>query len=293
MENRRALMWALGGAATAMFAFFLAYQKAVDNETRDFREKMSVVVARVDIQPNQRIDRGMLSIRADWPKSLMSPEWLPAESFEQVENQVSLTTLRAGEPIFLTKLIPFDESVLDRRVKDGMRAVTIGIRDDQDVVGVGGHIRPGMNVDVLLTLFISTKDIEKGGVGAAAALLGQDGSLKAETRTIFQNVPVLAVGRDSRLRTASVARGGVGGEFAEVSDKNVTVALSPKDVQSLVLAQAIGRITLSLRNFNDSEVQTLDYLDPFRAFGIKLPIVSGPAPAYREIRGGQVLAAPF
>jgi len=148
-----------------------------------------------------------------------------------------------------------------------------------------------MFIDILATLFVSTKEIEKG-MGAADILNAQQTGLKAETRTIFQNVRILAVGRDARLRTAQVSRqGDIQDEF---SDKNVTVAMKPEEVQKIVLAQALGRITLSLRPFGDANVLAMDYIDAFRAFGIKLPIVSGPPPAYREIRGGQVInAVPF
>ena len=76
-----------------------------------------------------------------------------------------------------------------------------------------------------------------------------------------------------------------------MTNKNITIALKPADVQKLVLAQHTGRLTIALRRFNDTEVVDLDYLDPFRAFQIKLPVVQGPPPAYREIRGGQIVSS--
>lgn len=291
MENKRAAIWSAAAALVAIIAYFAFVNKAVENETRELREKQVVIVATQDILPQTRIDRSMIRERADWPKTLVPPE--TAVSFAEVENQVAITTIKQGEPIMRTKIIPFDESALDRRIPDGYRAVTIGIRDDQDVIGVGGHLRPGMSVDVLLTLFVSTKDIEKGGMNQAAFLNAAGvADLKAETRTIFQNVRILAVGKDSRLPSAQVQRQGVIVE-EDIANKNVTVALKPDEAQKLTLAQATGRIVLTLRPFNDATILPLDYIDAFRAFGIKMPIVSGPPPAYREIRGGQVYAAPY
>jgi Flp pilus assembly protein CpaB len=131
-------------------------------------------------------------------------------------------------------------------------------------------------------------------MAGAAALNAQTQELKAEVRTIFQRIQIIAVGQDQRLPSAQVNRMTSAFEGGDLANKNVTVALSPQDVQKLILAQAAGRIVLSLRPFGDtSTVDNLDYLDPFRAFGIKLPIVVGPPPAYREIRGGQVYATPF
>lgn len=285
MEDRKAVIWSAIAALIAVVVYRLYVDKAVENETRELREKQSIVVAATDIRPQTRIDRSMLRIRADYPKTLTPPE--TALNFSEVENQVALATIKEGEPVMLTKLIPFDESALNRRIPDGMRAVTIGIRDDQDVIGVGGHLRPGMFVDVLITLFVSTKEIEKGPI-ANLGNLEASGNLKAETRTVFQNVQIIAVGRDSRLPTATVNRQQQLNPDEDLANKNITVALRPDDVQKLVLAQSTGRITLALRKFNDASLVALDYIDAFRAFGIKLPIVTGPPPAYREIRGGQV-----
>jgi Flp pilus assembly protein CpaB len=286
MENKRAVYISLGSAALAVVIFFMFVEKRVENETSAYRDKQVVIVAAMDIPPNTRIDRSMLLIRDDWPRSLVPPD--TAQSFLEVENQVAIATIKQGEPIMRTKIVPFDESSLNRRLRDGYRAITIGIRDDQDVVGVGGNLRPGMFVDILLTLFINTREIEKGPV---LSQVERESNLRAETRTIFQNVKILAVGRDARLQTANVTRPVSFDE--ELANKNVTVEMLPQDVQKLVLAQSVGRLVLSLRPANDSQILPLEYLDAFKAFGIKLPIVSGPPPAYREIRGGQVFAAPF
>jgi Flp pilus assembly protein CpaB len=222
-------------------------------------------------------------IEADYPAAFIPPK--AAQSPSEVIGQVAIATIFESEPILTSKLVPFDESSLDRRIPEGYRAVTIGIRDDQDVVGVGGLLRPGHFVDILVTLFVNTKELEKG------QRFGEDLPLRAEVRTVFQNIQILAVGRDLKLQTANVNRTTQGEE--ELTNKNITVALKPADVQRLVLAQTTGRITLALRRFNDPEVAALEYLDPYKAFGIKLPIVAGPAPAYREIRGGQVFAQPY
>src|SRR5690606_626129 len=122
-----------------------------------------------------------------------------------IVGQVAIATILENEPILTSKLVPFDESSLDRRIPAGHRAVTIGIRDDQDVVGVGGLLRPGHFVDILLTLFVNTQEIEKGPSSLIAAAANA-ANLRGEVRTLFQNVQILAVGRDARLQTARVNR---------------------------------------------------------------------------------------
>ncbi|MDB5038727.1 MAG: cpaB [Bacteriovoracaceae bacterium] len=276
-------MVSIGAALLAIICFVYYIQLAVKKEIGDLNIRVKILQATRDIPPNTRIDESMF-MEKDYPKAYLPPR--AATQKEEVIGQVAIATIFEGEPILTSKIIPFDESSLDRRIPDGYRAITIGIRDDQDVIGVGGQLRPGHFVDILLTLFLNTKEIEKG-----SPLVGQDIPLKAETRTIFQNIRILAVGRDSRLQTANVNRPTPLEE--DLTNKNVTLAMRPDDVQKIVLAQATGRITLSLRRFNDADMIALEYLDPFKAFGIKLPIVAGPPPAYREIRGGQVIAQPF
>jgi len=284
MDNKRAVMWSLIAAFVAIVAFWLYVEKEVDRRTADTKVRQKIIVAKQTIPANTRIDESMI-IDADYPANYVPPK--TALSASEVVGQVAVATIFEHEPILTSKLVPFDESSLDRRIPDGYRAVTVGIRDDQDVVGVGGMIRPGHFVDILLTLYVNTKEIEK-----EVKIIGNNyTSLKAETRTIFQNIRVIAVGRDARLATANVNRPTPLDE--NLANKNVTVALRPGDVQKLVLAQATGRLTLSLRRFNDAQTASLDYLDAFKAFGIKLPIVNGPPPGYREIRGGQVFDQPY
>jgi len=292
MENKRAIVWSIAAAVGAAIFYMLSVNKAVDNRIGNLDKKSVIIKAIRDIEPGTRIDESMIA-RDVWPSDFVPPKTATVEI--EVVGQVAQSTIKENEPIMTTKLIPFDESSLDKRIPKGTRAVTIGIRDDQDVVGVAGLIRPGQFVDVLLTLYVSTREIERGASAPllAAAMAASD-SLKAEVRTIFQHIQILAVGQDQRLASAQVNRSTSAFSGGDLANKNVTVALTPADVQRLILAQSTGRITLTLRPFGDTgTVDNLDYLDPFKAFGIKMPIVVGPPPAYREIRGGQVYATPF
>jgi pilus assembly protein CpaB len=290
MENKRAIIWSVSAAVVAAFAYFLAVNKAVDNRIGDLDKTVNVIVASRDIPKDSEIDQSMLSVRS-YPIAFAHEQMARAES--EVVGQVAVATFREGEPLFRNKLVPSDEVAINRRIPENHRAVTIGIRDDQDVVGVGGLIRPGHFVDILVTTFVNTDEIEQASRGGSPIIIDQAQKLRAETRTVFQNIRILAVGTDFRLETANIARSGDLSQVDRTQQKNVTVALTAPDVQKLVLAQQVGRITLSLRRFNDTEIADLDYLDPFRAFGIQLPVVSGPPPAYREIRGGQIVSSPF
>lgn len=295
MENRRAIIWSLAGAVIAALFYFLSVQKAVDNRVGDLDEKVMVYVAIREIPPFTRISPVESWARLQpFPRKYLPPR--VAQNAAELIGQVPVAPIYENEPILLSKLQPFDEVDINRRIPDGYRAVTVGIRDDQDVVGVAGMLRPKNRVDILVTHFINTQAIEKADQGVTAQIFAQgQASLKAEVRTLFQNVEILAVGQDTAIPTAVVSRGDAKLQQTgrDLANKNVTVAMKPSDVQVLVLAQQTGRIMLALRPFNDAEIVDLDYTDPFKAFKIKLPVVQGPPPAYREVRGGQVFAGTY
>lgn len=290
MENKKAIYVSLLAAVIAGLSYFYYVNLKVEREIGDLKDVVVIVKAKVNIPSGTRIDESMVE-QYTFPKRYLPPKVV--ENPNQVIGQVALATIFKDEPILLSKLVPFDESSLDRRIPEGYRALTIGVSDRQEVPGVAGMIRPGHFVDVMVTVHVNTMEIEKGRASNVPFIPTSAQALKAEVRTFLQNVKVLSVGRDFSLQTANVNRSGGGQSQRQYSTKNVTVALKPDEVQKMVLAQSIGRITLVLRRFNDTEVTPLDYVDPFRAFGIKLPVVQGPAPAYKEIRGGQVVATPF
>lgn len=290
MGNKRAILISAIAALAAMGLYFLAINKAVESRIGDLDKTVRILVALKEIPPETRITQDMF-ISKEWPEAYLPSRESVAQIASQVVGQVSVAKIDANEPILTNKLVPFDETTLDLQIPEGYRAITIGVKDDQDVVAVGGHIKAGMFIDILTTMFMSTRQIEGRDNDAIAALAKQNQSLKAETRTIFQNVRVLAVGLDKRLPTAQVDRS-TGGNYSG-RNTSVTVALTPQDVQTLTLAQQIGRITLSLRRRNDTEKFALDYTDASKAFKIKLPVVQGPPPSYKEIRGGEVFATPF
>src|SRR6185437_5763350 len=109
---------------------------------------------------------------------------------------------------------------LSVKIPDGMRAISIR---SNDVVGVAGFLYPGSHVDVLLTFRPDTN----GGAPL--------------TQTILQDVDVLTAGQTlepdpkGKPQTVNV----------------VTLLLSPRDAQKLVLATQQGSVQFVLRNGAD------------------------------------------
>ena len=162
----------------------------------------------------------------NWKKYLRKVEWpakaVPKGAFKSISELLGenneevrsiLRTIEPGELILASKVTGFGGSTrMATRVSEGMRAFTIPINA---VSGVAGHIQPGDRVDILVTRTINRQ---------------------LTTSVILQNVLVIATDQRadtevSRARVASTA----------------TVEISPTDTQKLVLAQQVGRLTLTLR----------------------------------------------
>ena len=162
-----------------------------------------------------------------------------------VEGKTARSSIMKGEILLASRLAdPGEGSLLAMVLAEGMRAVSVRVND---VVGVAGFLLPGNYVDVVAAY--------------------QDGQ-KTRSETVVQNVKVLAVDQ-----TAS-------------SDKNepvvvraVTLEVTPKDAEQLVLAEQRGSIQLALRNPRDSALLAMETSAP-------PPAVAPPPSARPRVRTG-------
>jgi pilus assembly protein CpaB len=162
---------------------------------------------------------------------------------------------------------------LATKIPRGHRAVSIAV---SDVTSVNNLIRPSNYVDVLTILKLGSS------VGSS--------DQKTQVMTLFQNVLVLAVGNDIGEVQPAAGDGEGMGMFASqerASFSTVTVALTPEQVQALVLVQDVGSLTLSLRSFREGdEPVPLDRANPITVLGIEdQALVKRRAPSWQEIRG--------
>lgn len=141
--------------------------------------------------------------------------------------------LRAGTPVMEDQVGDTGTGYLSGVLTPGMRAVAIPVSADRTA---GGFILPNNRVDVLLALACDVAGDCKNGINV---------------RTILQNVRVLAIDQS--------------GEDAQknaVVGKTATLELSPEDAETIVGAEAAGRLSLVLRAAAD---ETIVALDPVRA----------------------------
>ena len=158
-----------------------------------------------------------------WPA-----EALPAgfsSSASEVVGRGVLLTIRENEPFLSSKLAGSEAGGgLSISIPEGKRALTFRV---DDIIGVGGFVRPGHKVDVFVT---------------AEATDGQP-----TTRLVLQHVEVAATGVTIEPNPQ--------GEPESVP--NATFHLDPEDAERLIMAARNGTIQLALRNPMDGDtVQT-------------------------------------
>ncbi len=156
----------------------------------------------------------------DWPGSKV-----PTDSFsknDDVLGSITKNSFYKGEVITAKRITShLGGSTLSSLIARDSRAISIRV---DDVVGVSGFVLPGNRVDILATRMSRVK-----------------GNTKAKSRTILQNIKVLAVDQEAspdKEKPAIV--------------KSVTLELKPKQAETMSEAMQEGKIQLTLRNPLDS-----------------------------------------
>jgi pilus assembly protein CpaB len=154
---------------------------------------------------------------------------------EDCADRALMADVAANELILDNKLAPKEAGVgLPAVIPQGMRALSVAVND---VVGVAGFVMPGTMVDVLVT-------------GKTSA--GNHGTEDTVTRTILENVRVLAAGqkieqdREGKPQTVPV----------------ITLLVSPEDAGRLAMASTEGKIQLALRNTVDTKTGPIKVAAP-------------------------------
>jgi pilus assembly protein CpaB len=221
--NRNRLI--IGMFAAVVIAFFLSafvYRQLKNARVVRPETMQKIVVAAVPLQVGARLDSSNLRL-IDWPSDDPVPGMF--SRMEDCTNRALLTPVAENEPILEAKLAPTRAGAgLPATIPEGMRALSVAVNE---VVGVAGFVIPGTMVDVLVT----------GQMG------GGGGGNTNITRTILENVPVLAAGqkieqdREGKPQTVPV----------------ITLLVTPEDAAKLTMASTEGKIQLALRNTVDTK----------------------------------------
>jgi pilus assembly protein CpaB len=198
-------------------------------------ETIPVVVAAEDMTFGTRLTEAHLKV-VEYPAAA-----LPRGYYSDIDSVVDQSTrifLMQGEPVLPAKLSSVGGG-LSLRIPEEMRAISLSVNE---ITGVNGFILPGDRVDVLVTVDNVT------------------GSNLAVTKTILQNIEVLASGAKTETRRNT-----------QVTVQTVTLLVDPKGAESLALGLHQGAVQLSLRNPVDHEVLAMRSIDTKAVLDLKTP----------------------
>jgi pilus assembly protein CpaB len=168
------------------------------------------------------------TLRSEHVDTVMYPEAsVPVGAFHDPDSLVGQTTkvfVTTREPVLATKLSSMGGG-LSIRIPLTMRATSMNVNV---VSGVSGFVLPGDRVDVLVV-------IDRPGQAGNAI-----------TRTILQNVEVLAAGQKTEQK---------GGD--PVTVQSVTLIVDPEGAEKLALGLHEGKLHLVLRNPADTEIASV------------------------------------
>lgn len=175
-----------------------------------------------------------------WPKGDPAPGMFT--TVKQAVNRALITPVVENQPILNGNLAPTGAGAgLPAVIPAGMRAISVAVNN---VVAVAGFVVPGTYVDVIAT-------------GAP-----RNGSGDAITRTILENIRVLAAGQQIQ------------------EDKNgkpksvpvITLLVNPEQADRLTMAATEGRIQLALRNTIDTTQADPPPVLDASIFGLPRPV---------------------
>lgn len=249
---KKSIIFLIIGVICAIGALY-AVKTYLDKERVDIAEKAqqqikaiqenqaSVLVAKVDIPPGTPLSDSFLEA-AIVPTNYVQPN--AASSLSRIDGMVAVVPIARGEQITLNKLTTAKPQVstsaptsrgLSAVTPPGKRAVTLNVDSLSTSVGM---IKAGDYIDIYALLPLPE---QKAGDGNKPSIV-----------SLFQNVLVLAVGRDLVQQAQQ-------GEPKEPSESPyVTVALTPKEAYLLLFVQEQGRIRIVLRSGRDSQQEPVE-----------------------------------
>ncbi|PTW62708.1 pilus assembly protein CpaB [Breoghania corrubedonensis] len=184
-----------------------------------------VLIASSDIPLGSMLKAGDMSWEP-WPKGSVADGFITRQNrpdaLTDMAGRIAKAPVFSGEPIREQRLIKTDRGFMSSILPKGKRAVAVSV---EAVTTAGGFILPGDHVDVILTKS------------------GRRGSSGAVSRTILQNVRVLAI--DTKTKSEN-------DEKSLPPNRTATLELDPTQAEIITESQQLGTIALTLRSAEDS-----------------------------------------
>jgi pilus assembly protein CpaB len=198
---------------------------ALDAEARRDKDMVAVVVAKAEIPRGQAIQSSLFAVR-QIPREFVQSDAVTPASFESMQNQRLAVALQRGDVLLPAHSEGLGGQVFSATLTKGRRALTIEV---DTVNAVSGMLRPGDHIDLIY--------------GARGT---DPGDASERSVPLLSNVRVLATDQTLTKRDDD-------GSGRERSFSTVTLDVSPREAQRIIVAKQSGRLTATLRHPDDAE----------------------------------------
>jgi pilus assembly protein CpaB len=200
--------------------------KNMGDKAREGWKLTSVLVATKDLSEGTVVTSDVVANR-QVPEAFVTSSVVRPEQVNYVTGQKILVAVQTGDPLLYTQFeTQRTAERLSTKVQKQARAVTI---DAAKTTAVGGWVRPNDHVDVI-GIFKDPQTNESVAV------------------TLMENVMVLATGKLTGTTNVNLVAEN------QRDYNNVSLLLSPEQVEVVVLAAELGSLSLSLRNPDDNDL---------------------------------------
>ncbi|MFH1413921.1 MAG: Flp pilus assembly protein CpaB [Candidatus Omnitrophota bacterium] len=231
--------------AVIMLNVFLTKQRQMMKEEaerkveEERKNQEPVMLATRDIPKGVTLESDSLEMSMV-PKQFVQPG--AVRSLDRVADMLTLAPIAKGEQVTFSKLKRPDQKgdSLAGLTPVGKRAVSIAV---DDISALGGLIKPGDYVDVIVI------------IPMPGATMDGKQALQATVLPLFQNILVLAVGRDLGI-PQPVSRYGKEEKVLE-QNRLINLALTPEEASLLTFVQEQGKMRLVLRSPADAQIEQI------------------------------------
>lgn len=223
---------AAGGAGLAANSWLSAQREALESAKNTQpviqSNEVRILVAKQALPAGRLIKKNNLRWQA-WPSSSLSDAYMKEGDFtpEDLIGTVVRVGVSVGEPISEARVVrPGEHGFLAAVLRPGFRAMTIGVNATS---GIAGFVFPGDRVDLVLSHKLEKRK-------------GDDGRALRASETVLTDIRVLAIDQSTNDQVE---------EANPV--KNITIEVTPKQVEMVSLITDLGRLSLSLRSLQTDE----------------------------------------
>ncbi len=190
-----------------------------------------VVIATRPLPANSAIEKDSVALAPVTVK--------PTEYFADVEDVIGrapLTDLDAGQPV--TPRFFKESNVIARNIPPGYRALSVKV---DDVVGVGGFVRPGDTVDVLVYI----KSATDAPTGEKTGDKGKTEDIATQARMLLKDVRILAY-EDHLVEPPKGLAKDANKRAEQRRERTAVVAVPEDQVTRVILGASLGEVRLAL-----------------------------------------------